>query len=146
MPDPYVNKLLDQDRPCVEKSPVRGRINCILHARAEKRGLELCPYPSRAVLQHEIHELILTAESEAAPGKTVNRISYLGYFEVEQGGVLWIGDKVLINHQPVGSLAGYDLTHFPNHMNIIIRIDGDLYTGLEANLHPGASIEFIFLK
>lgn len=49
-PDPYINQLLDQDLPCKAKPPVEARINTVLHARSEKRGLELCPFPSRAVL------------------------------------------------------------------------------------------------
>ena len=44
---------------------------CTLHARSERRGLELAAFPSRALLKNEIHELILTAE-DAGPGKTVN--------------------------------------------------------------------------
>jgi hypothetical protein len=140
-PDPYVNKLLDKEFPCTDKSLVAGRINCILQARAEQRGLELCPYPSRAVLQHEIHELILTAE-EAGPGKRVDRIAYLGYFEVLEGGVLWVGDRVEVDCQVVGRLAGYDLTHFPNHMNIIIQAQAPLRTGFESGYKPGAAITF----
>jgi hypothetical protein len=145
MPDPYINKLLDQELPCKEKSVVTGRINCILHARAEQRGLELCPFPSRALLKHEIHELILTAEP-ASPGKTVNKIAYLGYFEVEEGGVLWVGDQVEINGSPTGFLAGYDLTHFPNHMNIVIQTQEPLQTGFEQGLQVGAAIRFRFIK
>lgn len=143
-PDPYINKLLDSAYPCSDKSPVSGTINTILHARAEARGLELCPFPSRAVLQHEIHELIITQE-EAVPGSKVNRIAYLGYFEVNQGGVLWVGDQVLINSESAGTLAGYDLTHFPNHMNIVLKVEEELKTGLEKGLHPGAEIRFEIL-
>ncbi len=144
MPDPYANQLLDQQRPCKAKTVVRGHINCILHARAEQRGLELVQFPSRAVLKHEIHELILTTESEAAPGRTVNQISYLGYFEVDEGGVLWVGDQVYLDGKLIGALAGYDLTHFPNHMNIVLAISGPRYTGHEAGIQPGALIEFRF--
>jgi hypothetical protein len=139
--DPYIHKLLDQEYPCTDKSPVVGRINCILQARAEQRGLELCPFPSRAVRQHEIHELILTAE-EAGPGKRVDRIAYLGYFEVLEGGVLWAGDRVEIDGREIGRLAGYDLTHFPNHMNIIIHAQEPLHTGFESRYQPGARILF----
>lgn len=146
MPDPYINKLLDADLPCTDKSPVKGKLVCILHARAEQRGLELCPYPSRAVLKNEIHELILTAEAQAAPAQKVNRISYLGYFEVMEGGVLWTGDQVNLNGQLIGILAGYDLTHFPNHMNIVIKVQEPLYTGWEIDLLVGAPIEFIFTQ
>jgi len=143
-PEPYTNGLLDTRYPCADKSAVSGELVCVLDARAPQRGLELSPFPSRVVLQHEIHELILTSEIEAGPGKTVNQISYLGYFEVSQGGVLWAGDRVLIAGIEVGVLAGYDLTHFSNHMNLIIKTDHSLFTGFEAGYHPGVSIAFIF--
>jgi hypothetical protein len=142
--DPYIHHLLDSENPCTAKPPLTGKICVVLHARAEARGLELCPYPSRALLKHEIHELILTAESEAKPGAKVNKIAYLGYFEVLESGVLWVGDRVDINSRPIGFLAGYDLTHFPNHMNIVIRVSEPLYTGAEANLDLGAEIRFVF--
>jgi len=145
-PDPYVHRLLDSDLPCAAKEPLRGTLNTILHARAEQRGLELCPYPSRAILKDEVHELIITAEETAAPTKTVNRIAYLGYFTVAESGVLWVGDRVSINDRFIGYLAGYDLTHFPNHMNIIIMVNGDLFTGLEAKYMPGDRIEFSFVQ
>lgn len=143
-PDPYINNLLDTRYPCAEKSPVLGRLVCILDARAAQRGLELSPFPSRAVQQNEIHELILTAETEAAPGKKVNRIAYLAYFEVLQGGVLWQGDEVYIAGEKMGSLAGYDMTHSPNHLNIILTTEQEPLTGLQAGLHPGDEISFIF--
>ncbi len=143
-PDPYINKLLDQDLPCKAKPPVVGRVNCVLHARAENRGLELCPFPSRAVLKNEIHELILTAEETAAPGKTVNKISYLAFFEVLESGMLWAGDRLEINGKTVGYLAGYDFAHMPNHMNIVVQTTAELYTGFEAGLNPGDEIRFVF--
>jgi len=108
--------------------------------------LELCPYPSRAILKDEVHELIITAEESAAPTKTVNKIAYLGYFTVRESGVLWVGDRISINDKFIGYLAGYDLTHFPNHMNVIILVKGTLFTGLEAKLNPGDSIEFTFVQ
>jgi len=139
--DPYINNLLDKAVPYSAKNPVIGRVVCVLQVRAEKRGLELCPYPSRAVLKDEIHEVILTAE-DAGPGKTVNQIAYLGYFEVLEGGVLWVGDSVSVDGLEIGRLAGYDLTHFPNHMNIIIQVQGALQTGLESGYQPGVQIAF----
>lgn len=145
-PDPYIHQLLDADLPCAAKEPLHGSLNTILHARADQRGLELCPYPSRAILKDEVHELIITAEESAAPTKTVNKIAYLGYFTVRESGVLWVGDRISINDKFIGYLAGYDLTHFPNHMNVIILVKGTLFTGLEAKLNPGDSIEFTFVQ
>lgn len=143
-PDPYVDKLFkDAGLPFTEKTAVTGRINCTLHARSEKRGLELAPFPSRAVLKHEIHELILTDE-DGGPGKTVNRIAYLGFFEVEQGGILWVGDEVSLGGVVAGRLAGYDLTHFPNHFNIIVKAVGEVKTGHESGFYPGTQVVFRF--
>lgn len=143
-PDPYAANKLSTKYPCADKSIVNGKLCVILDARAQDRALELVLFPSRAVQKYEIHEIILTAESTALPGGKVNQISYLGYFEVLESGVLWVGDKVIVAGQQIGTLAGYDMTHFPNHMNIIIKIEGELFTGLEAGIPVGAPISFMF--
>lgn len=141
-PDPYSAKKLDTKYPCARKTNVVGKLCVILDARAQNRALELVQYPSRAVLKNEIHELILTAEKTAEPGATVNAISYLGYFEVLDSGVIWVGDRVTIGDLEIGTLAGYDMTHFPNHMNIVIKTDSKLYTGDEKGLELGQAITF----
>jgi hypothetical protein len=143
-PDPYINNLLDQELPCKEKPDLVGKIVCVLHARAENRGLQLCPFPSRAVLKHEVHELIVTAEETARPGAVVNQIAYTAFFEVLESGMLWAGDRLLINGLPAGYLVGYDFAHMPNHMNIIVQAGAPLKTGYEAGLHPGDEIRFVF--
>lgn len=143
-PDPYVTNALDTKYPCAAKSVVNGKICCILDARAKNRGLEIVQYPSRAVQKYEVHEIILTAEGDAGPGKQVNDISYLGYFEVLESGIIWVGDKVIVEGQTIGELAGYDMTHFPNHMNIIVKIEGELFTGLDMGLQAGSPISFLF--
>jgi hypothetical protein len=141
-PDPYKDKRFDYGMPCKDKPPVPGKLNCILHVRNDQRGLELSPYPSRAVLKNEVHELILTSEMEAGPQKVVNNIAYIAFFEILESGILWVGDRVEINGQVVGVLAGYDFTHMPNHMNLIIKTPAPLLTGYEAGYRPGAVITF----
>ncbi len=143
-PDPYSSKKLDTKYPCTGKNIVSGKLCVILDARAQERALELVAYPSRAVLKNEIHELILTTESNAEPGMVVNNISYLGYFEVLESGVIWVGDKVMIGDLEIGTLAGYDMTHFPNHMNIIIKTQRKLFTGFEAGLVLGQPVTFTY--
>lgn len=142
--DPYKDQLLDQRMPCYKKTAVVGRVSCVLHARAENRALELIPFPSRAVLKNEIHELILTTEEGAAPKKTVNKIAYLAFFEILEGGILWAGDRVDVNGVPIGYLAGYDLTHFPNHMNLVVKVNEPLQTGFEMGVDTGAPVVFTF--
>jgi hypothetical protein len=145
-PDPYKDKKFDYGMPAKAKTPVIGKIVCVLHARSDSRGLELCPYPSRAVLKNEVHELILTDEMGAEPKKTVNNISYLAFFEILESGILWSTDRVEVNGKPIGNLAGYDFTHMPNHMNIIVKTSDPLYTGYEAGLKPGDIITFSLLN
>ncbi|HAF62338.1 MAG TPA: hypothetical protein DCK95_08430 [Anaerolineaceae bacterium] len=142
--DPYSAKKLDTKYPCVKKTVVNGKLCVILDARSKNRALELVQYPSRAVLKNEIHELILTKETTAEPGTIVNDISYLGYFEVLESGVLWVGDKVFIGKMEIGVLAGYDMTHFPNHINIIIKTERELFTGSEINFDLGQLITFVY--
>lgn len=145
--DPHAGELLDSDPLCVEHSPVTGKLVCVLHARAARaarRGLELCPRRCRAVLRGEIHELTLTAEPGAAPGKTVDEMAYLGYFEVLEAGTLWAGDRVCINGREVGVLAGFDLTHLPYPINIVVETGAGLLTGAEAGFHSGVPVSFNF--
>lgn len=144
-PDPYVNRLLDNAMPCTSKPPLLAQVVAVLHARAEKRGLVLAPYPSRAVVKHEVHELILT-EEDAAPGTTVNLIAYACFFEILGSGILWQDDRVLLNEQEIGTLAGYEFSHLPNHMNIIVRARTKALTGLEMKLTPGDPLEFRFAQ
>jgi uncharacterized protein YuzE len=128
----------------MDKSPVVGEINCILHARSEKRQMELSIHPSRAIVKNEIHELILTDESEANMGQVVNRVAYLGFFEVVRGGIILVGDKVEIDGEQTGHVAGFDFTHFPNHINLCIRGTGKLQTGYESGIKVGSNIIFRF--
>lgn len=142
-PDPYTNNLLNTSMPCTAKDPVPGKVVAVLGARAEKRGLVLSPFPSRAVQKHEVHELILTAE-DAAPNATVDLIAYLCFFEVLSSGIFWQGDRVLLNGKEIGVLAGYEFSHLPNHMNIIVKSEGSILTGAEMKLKPGDPVEFCF--
>ena len=143
--DPYKDKLFKAASPYASKTPVTGRLVCVLNAVMEERGLELCPYPSRAVLKNEIHELILTDEVTARPTQTVNRIAYLGFFEVLEGGILLEGDLLQINEKTIGALAGFDFTHLPNHMNLVIKTSDALKTGTELVLQCGDPVSFTFV-
>lgn len=146
-PDPYTDQSINHPpNPCYDKLPVIGSINTLLHAHNDHRKLELSPYPSRAFQKHEVHELIITPEMEAAPNKIVNNVIYFCFFEMEESGVLWVGDKVEVDGTEIGELAGYDFTHLPNHMNIVIKSDQFLKTGKEAGVKLGSKIKFCFSK
>ena len=66
---------------------------------------------------------MITDEEEAAPGGGADRVSAIAFFEVQEGGLAVVGDKVLIGGRPLGRVAGYDMTHMPNHMNILVKVE-----------------------
>lgn len=122
MTDPYSAGLFSEN-PYAAKRDVVGRLVVILRGKLENRALKLVVPISRAVKKHEIHELIITDEIEAAPGKIVNSISYVGFLEIISGGVLLAGDELLCSGRVLGKIAGYDETHLPNHLNIVLFSD-----------------------
>lgn len=118
--DPYKEKLITGSL-CSKKALVRGRVVAVMDAKLSHRGLQLIISPTRVLLSSEIHELIVTDEEDAGPGKAVNRIAYIGFFELEKGGVVAKGDKVTLKRKTIGEIVGFDETHAPNHLNIIIK-------------------------
>jgi len=141
MIDPYAAGMVKND-PYVKKTTVVGRVVAILRGKADNRNLSLISPWSRALRNGEIHELILTNESEAMPGKNVNKISYLAFIEIVNPGVVVFKDKVkLSSGKCLGTLAGFDETHMPNHQNIVILTD-QLITGEEMGLNLNDLIYF----
>ncbi|MDK2835389.1 MAG: hypothetical protein PWP21_166 [Thermosediminibacterales bacterium] len=119
MIDPYKNKMFKKN-PYFKKKPVKGEIIVVLDGYLDNRQLKLITPISRCVKKNEVHELIITEEN-VKPGDTVDKIAYLGFFECENSGVIVSGDKVLINNKYFGEIAGFDETHMPNHLNIVIK-------------------------
>jgi hypothetical protein len=121
-----------------DRRPVRGEIVALLHITFEDRNLELIPARSRGLRNNEIHELMITDEEEAGPGGGTDRVSAIAFFEVLEGGLAVVGDKVSIDGKPLGRVAGYDLTHMPNHMNVLVKAESLDHDPLEV----GDTIEF----
>ena len=121
MADPYEQKLVNQNF-YHSKVEIRGKIVVVLDGLIENRALQLITPPSRAFPAGTIIELIGTDEQNAVPGSTVNKIAYLAFVELSNGGVLLNGDPVYCNSQLIGTIAGYDDTHMPNHQNTIVTM------------------------
>ncbi len=143
--DPHMVKVLDRDFPYADKSPVVGHFICLFDAYANNRQLGLTPHPSRVIPKHQIHELVMTDESDAGLGKTVNRIAYLAFFEADEGGVILVGDKVEVDGREIGTVAGFDLTHADNHINICIRVPEPARSGYEMGFKVGSRVSFSFI-
>jgi len=104
-----------------DRRPVLGEIVALLHITFQDRGLKLIQARSRALLRDEIHELMITDEEGAAPGGGADRVSAIAFFEVGRGGLAVVGDEVTIGGRALGTLAGFDMTHMPNHMNVLVK-------------------------
>lgn len=130
--DPYKSGMF-KSNPYAQKRTCEGKLAVVLDGKMEGRKLQLIVPPSRAVLAGEIHELIVTDETDAAPGVQVNSIAYWGFFEVLKSTVIVSGDTVWIAGKKLGVIAGFDETHMPNHLNIVIKA-ADRQTGVEIKL------------
>jgi hypothetical protein len=120
-----------------DRRPVEGEVVTLLHVSFEDRGLRLMETRSRAVRLHEIHELMITDE-DAAPGGGADRVRAIAFFEVDASGLIVVGDEVSVGGRRVGALAGFDETHMPNHMNVVVRADSlD-----EPHIHVGDRVRF----
>ena len=124
-----------------ERKEVVGEVVTVLDAKAESRGLWLIATYSRALTKYSIHELILTDEAEPKLGEAVNKIAYLCFFEVTDGGVILVGDKVYLGDQVIGTIKGFDETHLPNHLNIIVYAE-IRQTGKELGFNLSSKLRF----
>ena len=121
--------------------PVAGKVVTVLDSTHEARGLKLIATYSRALPKSSIHELIATDELDKKPGDKVSRIAYLAFFEVEKGGCIIVGETLFVDGKPIGEIIGFDETHEPNHLNIIIHAR-ERHTGPELNFSIGSKIKF----
>ena len=122
--------------------PVTGEAITILDSTHAARGLKLIPTYSRALPKNSIHELIATDETGQKPGDTANRIAYLAFFEVSRGGCIIVGETLFVDGQAIGQIIGFDETHEPNHLNIIIGVKSRK-TGPQLKISVGSKIKFV---
>lgn len=136
--DPYTRNLVNTSY-YVERSCLSAQVVAVLRGHLDNRNLHLIPQPSRAVKRGEVHELMVT-EEKANSGEKVQSIAYIAFVEFLDAGILLRGDAVSIGRHRLGVLAGYDLSHFPNHMNIVIK--GPRQSGQDRRLTLGAPVVF----
>ena len=138
--EPYASGMFKKS-PYVKKKIIKGNIVVILDFIAKERGLNLIKPHSRAVKKNEIHEIMTIEEKDAALGEVVNDVAYVGFFEVEEGGVIVVEDKVYIGKKLIGKVVGFDDTHMPNHQNIILYAPKKK-TGVELKINLDEKILF----
>lgn len=128
--------------PFVQKRRLKGRLVVVLDDKLDLRKLHLIDPISRVIAEKEVHEFIITDEHNCSPGDEVNSIAYLGFVEFQAGGVLVRGDKLYAEDNYIGTIIGFDNTHYPNHLNILIERKKK-QTGLELGLQIEDEISII---
>ena len=103
------------------KRAITGKI--VAEVKANGGGLRLSKNWSRSLKIGEIHEIMLT-QSTLSPGDVMKDFTAVAFFEVSQSGHSVIGDKLYLDGVEVGVLAGYEMNHMPNHMNIVFMSNG----------------------
>ena len=122
--------------PNILRLPLEGRFVGVLNSKRLRRGLVLIPPKTRCVRRYDIHEILITDEMDAAPGGGVDRVFGVGFVEFAAGGTVVQGDRVEIGGATVAEVAGFDETHAPNHLNIVLKTTVPK-TGIELGIEPG---------
>ncbi|MFG2263759.1 Gfo/Idh/MocA family protein [Streptomyces sp. NPDC048720] len=125
------------------KLPARTKVVRLLFHTSDKRGMSLSEWGTRCVSAGEIHELVTTTDRPRGAGDRIDAVGFLGFVEFQEGTVIALGDEVrLADGRLVGTVAGFDECHFPNHYNVVIASDR-LWTATSAAIRPGDEIRFV---
>lgn len=116
-----------------ERRPVKGEVVTVIDVTFGSSGIDLVDAWSRAVPRGEIHEIMVWNPLEEEGGD----MAAIAFIEITQGGNIVNGDGVRVDGEPIGSLAGFDYNHMPNHMNIVVETKG-----LDVPLRLGSVVEF----
>jgi predicted dehydrogenase len=111
------------------KGAATARVVKLLYHSRDDRGMRLSEWRTRAVRVGEIHELVTTTDAPVDPGDRVYRVGFLGFVEFSSPTVIGRGDEVYVDDRRIGTVAGFDECHFPNHYNILIDTDAVVSAG-----------------
>lgn len=118
-----------------EKNELMACWVAVMDHRRRDRGLSLSKFNTRCVRKGEIHEFMVLSERDAERAREtpVDEVSYLGFAEFLNGGVIAVGDELDMGGVRLGTIAGFDETHMPNHLNIVLK-SNSLQNGAERQL------------
>jgi hypothetical protein len=123
------------------KRTIAGSFVKLLDHSSTSRGMTRAPWESRCLLRGEIHEIVTTDQDLLTAGDPVDRVGFLGFAEISEGGVVEVGDPVRVQGVAIGHVTGFDECHFPNHYNVLIHVS-ELLTASALGLAVGAEIAF----
>ena len=113
------------------KLPIRLTLVAVMPDTRKDRNLRLSEFVTRCFAKDEIHEFLVANEWDGDRDAIFNDVSYIGFMRFDQGGVVAVGEKILAEDgQVMGEVIGFDLTHAPNHMNLVLASSSN-QTGAE---------------
>jgi hypothetical protein len=113
------------------KLPIHLTLVAVMPDTRKDRNLRLSEFVTRCIATDEIHEFLVANEWDGARDAIFNDVSYIGFMRFDQGGVIAVGEKVMTEDgHVVGEVIGFDMTHAPNHMNIVLASSSN-QTGAE---------------
>jgi hypothetical protein len=125
----------------IEKDNIAGRIVKLLKHKRLDRGMILMEEQSRCVQKNQVHELVTTDQQNLSANSRIDRVGFLGFVEINNNGVIERGDNFYIGSCFIGTVAGFDSCHAPNHYNIIIEVP-KLITATDISLQVGQYATF----
>ncbi len=125
--DPYLD---DRTSSIIHKPPVVSVLCSVHGTRRNNRGIRPIVQKTRCVCGGSIHEIIVVEAGIVEAQGSVEDTAYIGFARFPEGGLLECGDAVYVNERLLGELAGFDETHMPNHLNILVKRDS-LITGVD---------------
>lgn len=105
--------------PLMEFVNLPSKFVAIMGHSHKNRGMILSEYNTRCIRKEEIHELVLLKEEKDGQVNFKDAY-YLGFIEFRSGGVLAKGMTIEIQGKIIGRLVGFDITHEPNHYNLLV--------------------------
>ncbi|MFW9853601.1 MAG: DUF6917 domain-containing protein [Candidatus Thorarchaeota archaeon] len=126
MAEPYESQKIPDHWNSSPKRAVLCRIVAISGLRLKQRDTWLMHPRTRTFPKFEIAEMTITDEELANPGHQINSVLYIGFLEVQQGGVVIAGDSVSISEKEIGVVGGFSDIHEPNHLNIMVKGNPDI--------------------
>lgn len=124
----------------IKKMDLIGKLITVHGTIRENRKIEPMIQRTRVVNKGEAHELLIGKNYKK--GEMIEDTAYIGFVEFLETGLLKQGDKLYIRWQEVGRIIGFDDTHMPNHLNIIIG-SPEFKPGIEWGFSPGFTAFFI---
>jgi len=121
--------------PFIRTSSIVFEMVAILDLSVQNRGLSILHSSSRSFQRDSVAEFLVTSEEVELGGK-VNSVSYLGFGAAMNSGQAVVGRKVLVRGRQIGYIGGFDETHAPNHINVVLVVE-EAISGLGVGLQLG---------